>query len=72
MIRDYARANGCTIVTRDVDRSELSIVREFVPKVVWIRSGNCTTQHIEAIPRTQHEAVKAAGGDPHTRVFVLC
>lgn len=71
MIWDYARANGYTIVTRDVDFSELSIVRGFPPKVVWIRTGNCTTQHIEAVLRTQHEAVKAAGGDPHTRVFVL-
>lgn len=39
----YAKDNDFTIVTKDSDFSELSLLRGFPPKVIWIRIGNCTT-----------------------------
>lgn len=44
---DFAREQGYTVVTRDVDFSEMSLVRGFPPKVVWTRTGNCTTDRVE-------------------------
>lgn len=44
---EYARQNGFPVVTRDSDFSELSILRGFPPKVIWIRRGNCSTNQIE-------------------------
>ena len=47
VIWDYALQNDYTIVTRDSDYSDLSLVRGFPPKVIWIRCGNCSTSTIE-------------------------
>lgn len=43
---EYARQGGFTVVTRDADFNELSILRGFPPKVIWIRRGNCSTSQI--------------------------
>ena len=47
----YARDNDFTIVTKDSDFSELTLLRGFPPKVIWIRIGNCTTKDIESLIR---------------------
>jgi predicted nuclease of predicted toxin-antitoxin system len=36
----YAVQNDYIIVTKDSDFSELSIIRGFPPKVIWLRRGN--------------------------------
>ena len=36
----YAQAHGYTIVTKDADFQELSVVHGAPPKVIWLRSGN--------------------------------
>ncbi len=47
----FAREHGYTLVTKDSDFHELSLLRGAPPKVVWIRRGNCTVDQIEAILR---------------------
>jgi len=37
---DYAKANGYAIVTKDVDFVELTLLRGFPPKIVWLNCGN--------------------------------
>jgi predicted nuclease of predicted toxin-antitoxin system len=54
-----ARQDGYTIVTKDTDFGDLSVLRGFPPKVIWVRLGNCTTQQIEDLIRNNNEAVKA-------------
>jgi predicted nuclease of predicted toxin-antitoxin system len=51
----YARANGYTIVSKDSDFNERSVLRGTPPKVVWLRLGNCTTGCVEATLR-EHQA----------------
>jgi predicted nuclease of predicted toxin-antitoxin system len=67
----FARANGYVIATKDVDFSELSVVRGFPPKVIWLRVGNCTTSHIEALLRSHLRKVKALDGDKKVAVLTL-
>jgi len=43
----YAQEQDYVIVTKDVDFSDVSVLRGFPPKVIWIRLGNCTTSDIE-------------------------
>lgn len=43
IVWEYAQQNGFVLVTRDVDFSELSLLRGFPPKIIWIRRGNCST-----------------------------
>ena len=42
-IWDFAAKNGYTIVTKDVDFSDMSILLGAPPKVIWIQLGNCKT-----------------------------
>jgi len=49
---EYARAHGFVIVSKDSDYQELSTFRGHPPKVIWLRRGNCSTQHIEGILRS--------------------
>lgn len=52
---EHARVNGFAIVTKDDDFNELSVVRGSPPKVVWLRTGNCSTTRVESILR-EHAA----------------
>jgi len=54
---EIARDEGYTIVTKDADFADLSLLRGFPPKVIWLRLGNCTTRQIEELLRQNHEAV---------------
>jgi predicted nuclease of predicted toxin-antitoxin system len=40
---DYAKANGFTIVSQDVDFAEMAAVLGSPPKVIWLRAGNQST-----------------------------
>ena len=54
----YAKDNDFTIVTKDSDFSELSLLRGFPPKVIWIRIGNCTTKDIESLIRSHSKEIE--------------
>lgn len=42
----YAKKHGFTIVTKDSDFQELSILRGEPPKVIWLKCGNKPKQYI--------------------------
>ena len=67
----YARANGFTIVTKDADFSDLSLLRGFPPKVIWVRLGNCTTAQIETVLREQYETIVAFVAEPNVGTLEL-
>ena len=45
-IWQYAKQNGFTVVTFDADFFDISVLRGFPPKIVWLRTGNLTTSEI--------------------------
>ncbi|MFO7829230.1 MAG: DUF5615 family PIN-like protein [Bacteroidales bacterium] len=47
----FARNNDYCIITFDSDFYDLSLVKGIPPKIIWLRSGNKTTQAIETIIR---------------------
>ncbi len=53
----HAGDEGFAIVTKDADFNDLTVVRGFPPKVIWIRLGNCTTRQIEAALRRAAPAI---------------
>ncbi len=67
---NYARTNDYIIVSKDVDFSERSLVHGFPPKVVWIQRGNCSTQEIEEILRSNVSLIEALDRD-RTAGFVI-
>ena len=42
----YARDHGFMIVTQDSDYHERSLLRGYPPKIIWIRTGNTSTQNL--------------------------
>jgi predicted nuclease of predicted toxin-antitoxin system len=45
-IWEYARLNQFSIVTFDSDFYDISVINGHPPKIIWIRSGNLTTNQI--------------------------
>jgi predicted nuclease of predicted toxin-antitoxin system len=68
---EYARQSGFIVVTRNADFNELSILRGFPPKVIWIRRGNCSTNQIEDILRSHLEDIQAFEKKPNLGVLTL-
>jgi predicted nuclease of predicted toxin-antitoxin system len=42
----YAKVNQYHIVSQDADFYEISLVKGFPPKLIWIKTGNVSTQFI--------------------------
>ena len=66
-IWEYAKTNGFTIVSRDSDFQERSVLFGSPPKIVWLRAKNCPTTELETLLRTALSKVKKfIQDDPET------
>lgn len=61
---DHARLHGFTLVTKDADYNNLSVVRGSPPKVIWLLMGNCKTAQVEAAFRARFASIQAFDKDP--------
>lgn len=68
---DYARVGGYIIVTKDSDFTDVSIMRGFPPKVLWLRMGNCTTGTVELALRRGYAQIAAFATDTAASVLEL-
>ena len=57
-IWEYAKANGFTIVSKDIDFYEIGLLKGMPPKIVWLRCGNTSTKYIEQVLRDNYTAIK--------------
>jgi predicted nuclease of predicted toxin-antitoxin system len=57
------------IVTKDSDFSDISLLRGFPPKIIWIRRGNCKIAEIEEILRRHIDDIEELNN--HETVGVL-
>jgi len=70
-IWEYARQRDYVIVSKDVDFSELGVMRGFPPKVIWVRRGNCSTQELEKLLRDSYDPIRALCDDSETGILTL-
>ncbi len=56
-IWEYAKSNGFTIVSKDSDFEERSILSGSPPKIIWVRARNCTSAEVESLLRSAFSAV---------------
>ena len=54
----YAAEHGFTIVSKDADFHQRSLLLGSPPKVVWLRIGNCSVAESEAILRERYIAIR--------------
>lgn len=67
----YARDHDFLIVSKDVDFSDLSLLRGFPPKVIWLHIGNCTTAQIESALRSHYDDIDQMNSDPSVGILSL-
>ncbi|MDH5718946.1 MAG: DUF5615 family PIN-like protein [Spirochaetia bacterium] len=48
-IWQYAKDNNFTIVSKDSDFYDRTILFGFPPKIIWIRKGNCSTEEVKIL-----------------------
>ena len=68
---DYARLNGLTIVSKDSDFQQRSLLYGHPPKLVWLRVGNCTRRQLAELITTHEQDIRALDADPFESVLVL-
>lgn len=54
----FAKEHHFTIVTKDSDFNDLSIIKGVPPKVIWIRTGNCRVGQIVQIIEENRKLIK--------------
>jgi predicted nuclease of predicted toxin-antitoxin system len=67
----YARDTDFLLVSKDADFVEMSTLRGFPPKVLWLRLGNCVTRDIEELIRNNHAAIGELWNDPESGTLAL-
>lgn len=68
---EYARQHDYTLISKDSDFHEMSLLRGFPPKVIWLRRGNCSNKQIELILRNQAGKIEALLDDPEAAYLLL-
>ena len=54
----FARTENFTIVTFDSDFYDISLIRGYPPKIIWLRIGNATTKEIVSILISKHDLIR--------------
>lgn len=67
----YAKAHNYTLVSKDSDHYEFSMLYGHPPKVIWIRMGNCSTKSIEEQIRLYCLSITAFLSDPDQSAFLM-
>jgi predicted nuclease of predicted toxin-antitoxin system len=67
----YAGLNGFTIVSKDSDFQQRSLLYGSPPKVVWLRVGNCPVGTVEEVLRKYSVAIHTFGLDAGKSYLML-
>jgi predicted nuclease of predicted toxin-antitoxin system len=71
LIWEYAKQHGYNVVSKDSDFRQRSFVFGYPPKVIWIRRGNCSTQTIAHILRSNRETIREFEADTTATFLIL-
>lgn len=61
VIWEYAKEHGFTIVSKDSDFQQRSLLLGGPPKFIWLRVGNCPVETIEDLLRKHSAAIHTFG-----------
>ena len=70
-IWEFAKAGGWSIVTKDSDFHQRSMVVGHPPKVIWLRVGNCSVQAIAELLRTRYISIQYFHDDTRAAFLAL-
>ena len=67
----FAQQQGYTIVSKDADFHQRSLVFGHPPKLIFLRIGNCATSQITKLLRDNQGLLLAFESDPTASILVL-
>lgn len=70
-IWDYAVANSFTIVSKDSDFYQRSLLYGSPPKFIWLRIGNCSRDDLVALLTTYEQDIRTLDRDPFESILIL-
>ena len=70
-IWDYAKENDFSIVSKDTDFQQRSLLLGQPPKFVWLRVGNCSVETIENLLRKHSVSIQTFGLDKEKSMLIL-
>lgn len=70
-IWEYAKANGFTIVSRDSDFQERSVLRGSPPKLIWVRTTNPSSSEIASLLRAAFPMICVFIDNPEETCLIL-
>jgi predicted nuclease of predicted toxin-antitoxin system len=68
---DHARTHGFTLVSKDSDFQQRSLMFGPPPKLVWLRLGNCSRQQLLELITVHEEDIRAFEANAQESVLVL-
>ncbi len=71
LIWSFAQEHGYTIVSKDADFHQRSLVFGHPPKLVFLRIGNCPTSRIAELLRSHYAMLSTFDSDANTSILVL-
>jgi predicted nuclease of predicted toxin-antitoxin system len=69
VIWKFAKKHDFVIVTKDSDFNDLSMIKGYPPKVIWLQIGNCKVDKIENIIRKNRNQINKFLNDSNLGVF---
>jgi len=69
VIWEFAKKHDFVIVTKDSDFNDLSMIKGYPPKVIWLQIGNCKFDKIENIIRKNRIQINKFLNDSNLGVF---
>lgn len=70
-IWEHAREHGFTVVSKDLDFHDRSMLLGSPPKVIWIRLGNCSTTAVEQLLKERRREIERFVLDPDSALLAL-
>jgi predicted nuclease of predicted toxin-antitoxin system len=68
---NFARSNDYAIVSKDSDFHQRSLLLGFPPKVIWVKSGNCSTEAVERLLRDHVQDIEQFNADAAATFLIL-
>jgi predicted nuclease of predicted toxin-antitoxin system len=67
----YAAEHGFTIISKDSDFHQRSLLFGYPPKVIWVRLGNCSTGDVEELLRRSSADIRRFQDDDEAAFLAL-
>ncbi len=67
----YAAEHGFTIISKDSDFHQRSLLFGYPPKVIWVRLGNCSTGDVEELLRRSSPDIRRFQDDDEAAFLAL-